>query len=95
MIFKKMWNELDVFCGGKLAMTTRWVLLISSVTAWSIGFMVGCDTSIARSCTYDEHLHATCTEPTGCTYKRIVEIINPGYVIGCELFRPRELRFSP
>lgn len=55
--------------------------VLSGLAAWfAIGFLLGALTSGA------ERDHG---RETGCVYKSIASFTNPGYIVGCELFRKR------
>jgi len=71
----KTWQEFDKVNDGAGASIVRWAFIITTAVLWGFGVFVG--------------LCSGSDKEEGCVYSRIIQVINPGYVLGCELVRPR------
>jgi hypothetical protein len=61
-------------------MSTRQILLSVTLGLLATGFLFGAATTASERDSGKE---------TGCVYKSVASIINPGYILGCEFFRKR------
>lgn len=84
----KFRDELKEIFGDEFGKFLRCLLILIALLSFTMGFFIGCSDSTGNDCDYSK-TPIKCEPRPGCKYERLIEVLNVGYVAGCELFRPR------